>query len=135
MGDHIQSPQGRQGESERKLWGFVSSFTENKMDGDKLSKLYAKLKANKAAPSGMSIHLFSPVQSVVCILTTHCFSPVPPVEFVLAYSFCQSLVVTLVFVCLLLHSPLHYLCFECIEKQACALQFVCKWPVIWPAQI
>lgn len=65
MGDHIQSAPGRQGESERKLWGFVSSFTENKMDGDKLSKLYAKLKANKAAPSGMFIHFFSPVQPVV----------------------------------------------------------------------
>ncbi len=52
VGDHIQTLPGRQGESERKLWAFVSSFTENKMDGDKLSKLYAKLKANKAAPSG-----------------------------------------------------------------------------------
>jgi len=53
VGDHIQMLPARQGESERKLWAFVSSFTENKMDGDKLSKLYAKLKANKAAPSGM----------------------------------------------------------------------------------
>jgi len=52
VGDHIQTLPARQGESERKLWAFVSSFTENKMDGDKLSKLYAKLKANKAAPSG-----------------------------------------------------------------------------------
>lgn len=52
VGDHIQMLPARQGESERKLWAFVSSFTENKMDGDKLSKLYAKLKANKAAPSG-----------------------------------------------------------------------------------
>ncbi len=52
VGDHIQSLPARQGESERKLWSFVSDFTENKMDGDKLSKLYAKLKANKAAPSG-----------------------------------------------------------------------------------
>ncbi|KAL0021888.1 hypothetical protein WJX77_011593 [Trebouxia sp. C0004] len=53
VGDHIQTLPVRQGESERKLWAFVSSFTENKMDGDKLSKLYAKLKANKAAPSGV----------------------------------------------------------------------------------
>ena len=52
MGDHIQSLPGRQAESERRLWSFVSDFTENKMDGDKLQKLYVKLKANKAAPSG-----------------------------------------------------------------------------------
>lgn len=56
MGDHIQSLPGRQGESERRLWSFVSSFTENKMDGDKLQKLYVKLKANKAAPSGARLH-------------------------------------------------------------------------------
>ena len=52
VGDHIQSLPGRQAESERRLWSFVSDFTENKMDGDKLQKLYVKLKANKAAPSG-----------------------------------------------------------------------------------
>ena len=52
VGDHIQSLPARHSEAEGKLWSFVSSFTENKMDGDKLQKLYAKLKANKAAPSG-----------------------------------------------------------------------------------
>ncbi len=56
VGDHIQSLPGRQGDSERRLWSFVSSFTENKMDGDKLQKLYVKLKANKAAPSGVQTH-------------------------------------------------------------------------------
>lgn len=52
VGDHIQGLPARHGESERRVWTFISSFTENKMDGDKLQKLYAKLKANKAAPSG-----------------------------------------------------------------------------------
>ena len=53
VGDHIIGLPARHGESERRLWSFISSFTENKMDGDKLQKLYAKLKANKAAPSGV----------------------------------------------------------------------------------
>ena len=57
VADHIQTVPAEQGDSQRKLWGFVSSFTENKVDGDKLSKLYAKLSANKSAPSGKLYHL------------------------------------------------------------------------------
>lgn len=70
MGDHIQTLPARQGESERRLWNFVSSFTENKMDGDKLSKLYAKLKANKAAPSGKAATVRQRSSSMSKVLNT-----------------------------------------------------------------
>ena len=59
VGDHILTVPAEQGDSQRKLWAFVSSFTENKVDGEKLSKLYAKLSANKPAPSGKLDHLVS----------------------------------------------------------------------------
>ena len=68
VGDHIQGLPARQGESEHRLWSFVSSFTENKMDGDKLQKLYVKLKANKAAPSGACVHAHAcRMASVACL--------------------------------------------------------------------
>ena len=77
VGDHIQTLPARQGESERKLWAFVSSFTENKMDGDKLSKLYTKLKANKAAPSGKPWNRWAMTAAVHlvlnCFKTLHAF--------------------------------------------------------------
>lgn len=52
VGDHIQTL--GKGDIEQKLWSFVSSFSENNMDGDKLSRLYVKLKGNKANPSGQN---------------------------------------------------------------------------------
>ena len=58
VGDHIQSV--AKGDTERKLWSFVSSFSENDMDGDKLSRLYLKLKGNKTTPSG------TPAELCVC---------------------------------------------------------------------
>lgn len=72
VGDHIQSLPGRQAESERRLWSFVSDFTENKMDGDKLQKLYVKLKANKAAPSGRCLCSSAYVHVCVCLSVVMC---------------------------------------------------------------
>ena len=72
VGDHIQSLPGRQAESERRLWSFVSDFTENKMDGDKLQKLYVKLKANKAAPSGRCLCACVSVHACVCLPVCVC---------------------------------------------------------------
>lgn len=53
VGDHIQSV--AKGDTQQKLWSFVSSFSENNMDGDKLSHLYHKLRGNKTTPSGKSL--------------------------------------------------------------------------------
>lgn len=66
VGDHIQTE--AKGEMQQKLWSFVSSFSENNMDGDKLSHLYFKLKGNKAAPSGQSTTLMSPACFAVAFL-------------------------------------------------------------------
>ena len=74
VGDHIQSLPGRQAESERRLWSFVSDFTENKMDGDKLQKLFVKLKANKAAPSGRRVNVCVCVCVCVCVSACPCTS-------------------------------------------------------------
>lgn len=75
VGDHIQSLPGRQGESERRLWSFVSSFTENKMDGDKLQKLYVKLKANKTMGAASGACVRSPAAVFVCLLPMSCGQP------------------------------------------------------------
>ena len=75
VGDHIQGLPGRQADSECRMWSFVSCLSENEMNGDELQKLYVKLKANKAAPSGaclsvsLCLRLFDNVYMPVCLST------------------------------------------------------------------
>lgn len=103
VGDHIQGLPGRQADSERRMWSFVSDFTENKMDGDKLQKLYVKLKANKAAPSGF------------------CLSVCPSVCLCLSLSVCLTVCVCLaVCVCVCAVVCLFALCNSCMLLQLMA---------------